>query len=87
MFWMELAKKVLIKNRVPQPRVDPLYPNDPEKRQTIPWQSEILFYRYSEIRRARGVGELQIASDLVLCLHFNADQRFFYRYVSALAHP
>src|SRR5262249_26014259 len=47
----ELARKVLIKNSVPQPRVDVLDPNDPEKDQTIRWQSEILFYRYSEIRR------------------------------------
>src|SRR5213075_698633 len=47
----ELARKILIKNGVPQPRSDVLDPNDPAKEQTIRWQSEILFYRYSEIRR------------------------------------
>ncbi|HEY4255868.1 MAG TPA: hypothetical protein VGM66_01480, partial [Candidatus Udaeobacter sp.] len=47
----ELARKILIKNGVPQPRAEVLDPNDPEKEQTIRWQSEILFYRYSEIRR------------------------------------
>jgi N-acetylmuramoyl-L-alanine amidase len=41
----ELARKILIRNGVPQPRVDVLDPNDPEKEQTIRWQSEILFYR------------------------------------------
>src|SRR5947207_14679646 len=41
----ELARKILIKNGLPQPRIggDVLDPNDPEKEQTIRWQSEILF--------------------------------------------
>src|SRR5438876_6861260 len=41
--FQELARKILIKNGVPQPRagVDILDPNDPEKEQTIRWQSEI----------------------------------------------
>ncbi|HEY2125349.1 MAG TPA: hypothetical protein VGG94_07795, partial [Chthoniobacterales bacterium] len=47
----ELARKILIKNGVPQPRADFLNPDDPEKERTIRWQSEILFYRFSEIRR------------------------------------
>jgi len=48
-------------------------PDDPLKEQTIRWQSEILFYRSSEIRqRARRVN-LQLRPDLVLCLHFNAE--------------
>src|SRR5206468_13114356 len=33
----ELARKILIKNGVPQPRADVLDPNDPEKEQTIRW--------------------------------------------------
>jgi N-acetylmuramoyl-L-alanine amidase len=41
----ELARKILVKNGVPQPRPDALDPADPEKEQTIRWQSEILFYR------------------------------------------
>src|SRR5207248_11776749 len=47
----ELARKILIKNGLPQPRSDVLDPKDPEKEKTIRWQSEMLFYRYSEIRR------------------------------------
>jgi N-acetylmuramoyl-L-alanine amidase len=69
----ELAKKILIKNGVPQPRTDVLDPNDPEKEQTIRWQSEILFYRYSEIRRRAVLVNAKLHPDLVLCLHFNAE--------------
>ena len=69
----ELARKILIKNGVPQPRSDVLDPNDPEKEQTIRWQSEILFYRYSEIRRRAALVNFTLHPDLVLCLHFNAE--------------
>ena len=69
----ELAKRILIKNGVPQPRADVLDPNDPAKEQTIRWQSEILFYRYSEIRRRAALVNFKLHPDLVLCLHFNAE--------------
>lgn len=69
----ELARRILIKNGVPEPRPDILDPNDPEKEQTIRWQSEILFYRYSEIRRRAVVVNAKLHPDLVLCLHFNAE--------------
>ena len=69
----ELARKILIKDGVPQPRADVLDPNDPEKEQTIRWQSEILFYRYSEIRRRAALVNFKLHPDLVLCLHFNAE--------------
>src|SRR5438105_9529360 len=69
----ELARKILIKNGVPQPRADVLDLNDPEKEQTIRWQSEILFYRYSEIRRRAALVNFKLHPDLVLCLHFNAE--------------
>ena len=69
----ELARKILIKNGVPQPRPDVLDPNDPAKEQTIRWQSEILFYRYSEIRRRAALVNFKLHPDLVLCLHFNAE--------------
>ena len=69
----ELARKILIKNGVPLPREDVLDPNDPAKEQTIRWQSEILFYRYSEIRRRAALVNFKLHPDLVLCLHFNAD--------------
>jgi hypothetical protein len=69
----ELARKILIKNGVPQPRPDVLDPNDPAKEHTIRWQSEILFYRYSEIRRRAVLVNTKLHPDLVLCLHFNAE--------------
>ena len=69
----ELARKILIRNGVPQPRAEVLDPNDPEKEQTIRWQSEILFYRYSEIRRRAALVNFKLHPDLVLCLHFNAE--------------
>ena len=69
----ELARKVLIKNGVPQPRPEPLSADDPQKEQTIRWQSEILFYRYSEIRRRAVLVNTRLHPDLVICLHFNAE--------------
>ena len=69
----ELARKILIKNGVPQPRADVLDPTDPAKEQTMRWQSEILFYRYSEIRRRAALVDFKLHPDLVLCLHFNAE--------------
>jgi N-acetylmuramoyl-L-alanine amidase len=69
----ELARKILIKNGVPQPRDDVLDSIDPEKERTIRWQSEILFYRYSEIRRRAALVNFKLHPDLVLCLHFNAE--------------
>ena len=69
----ELARKILIRNGVPQPRADVLDPTDPEKEKTIRWQSEILFYRYSEIRRRAALVNFKLHPDLVLCLHFNAE--------------
>jgi N-acetylmuramoyl-L-alanine amidase len=71
--FQELARKILIKNGVPQPRADVVSPNDPENEQTIRWQSEILFYRYSEIRRRAALVNFKLHPDLVLCLHFNAE--------------
>src|SRR2546430_9724783 len=68
-----LAGKILIRNGVPQPRLDVLDPNDPEKEQTIRWQSEIVFYRYSEIRRRAVLVNTRLHPDLALCLHFNAE--------------
>jgi N-acetylmuramoyl-L-alanine amidase len=69
----ELAKKILIKSGVPQPRAEVLDPNDPEKEQTIRWRSEILFYRYSEIRRRAVLVNTKLHPDLAVCLHFNAE--------------
>jgi hypothetical protein len=48
-------------------------PDDPLREQSVRWQSEILFYRASEIRqRARRVNS-KLRPDILLCLHFNAE--------------
>lgn len=69
----ELARNILIRNGVPRPRADVLDSTDPEKEKTIRWQSEILFYRYSEIRRRAALVNFKLHPDLVVCLHFNAE--------------
>jgi hypothetical protein len=69
----ELAKKILIKNGVPEARKEVDGSDDPMKEQTVRWQSEILFYRYSEIRRRAVLVNTKLHPDLVLCLHFNAE--------------
>jgi len=68
-----LARKILIQNGVPRPRDEVLNPKDPEKEGTIKFQSEILFYRYSEIRRRATLVNNKLHPDLVVCLHFNAE--------------
>jgi hypothetical protein len=69
----KLAREILIKNGVPRPRDEVLNPRDPEKEGTIKFQSEILFYRYSEIRRRAVLVNTKLHPDLVVCLHFNAE--------------
>jgi N-acetylmuramoyl-L-alanine amidase len=69
----QLARRILIKNGIPEPRPEILDANDPAKEGTIRWQSEILFYRYSEIRRRAVIVNTKLHPDLVLCLHFNAE--------------
>lgn len=69
----ELAKNILIKNGVPRPRDQVLNPLDPEKEGSVRWQSEMLFYRYSEIRRRAVLVNSKLHPDLVVCLHFNAE--------------
>jgi len=67
------ARAVLRAGGTETPRENFEGPDDPLKEQTVRWQSEILFYRSSEIRqRARRVNS-QLHPDLVLCLHFNAE--------------
>ena len=48
-------------------------PNEPVKEQTVHWQSEMLFYRYSEIRRRAVLVNTKLHPDVVICLHFNAE--------------
>jgi hypothetical protein len=68
----EIAKEVLGKIGVNEPRQN-YEADDVDKDKSIRWQSELLFYRQSEIRyRAKKVN-MKLQPDLVLCLHFNAE--------------
>lgn len=71
--FVDLARKILIRNGVPRPRDEILNPKDPAKEGTIKFQSEILFYRYSEIRKRAVRVNTKLHPDIVLCLHFNAE--------------
>ena len=48
-------------------------PDDPLREQSVRWQSEILFYRASEIRERARLVNSKLRPDIVLCLHFNAE--------------
>ncbi len=69
----ELARQILVRAGGPEPRADFDGPADPEKEHTIRWESELLFYRNSEIRQRAKLVNAAIKPDLVLCLHFNAE--------------
>lgn len=69
----ETARAVLRAEGIENPTEDFQRPDDPLREQSVRWQSEILFYRNSEIReRARRVNT-KLRPDIVLCLHFNAE--------------
>ena len=69
----ETARAILRAGGIENPPEEFQGPDDPLKEQTVRWQSEILFYRTSEIReRARRVNS-KLRPDVVLCLHFNAE--------------
>ena len=69
----DAARAVLKAGGTENPRDDFEGPDDPQKEQTIRWQSEILFYRSNEIRHRAKVVNTRLRPDLVLCLHFNAE--------------
>lgn len=69
----EVARTILMRNGETQPRENFASPDDLEKEHTIRWQSELLFYRNSEIRERAAIVNTQIKPDVVLCLHFNAE--------------
>jgi hypothetical protein len=67
------ARAVLQASGTETPREDFTGPDDPLREQTVRWQSEILFYRSSEIRQRAKLVNARLHPDLVLCLHFNAE--------------
>lgn len=69
----EAAREVLKAGGNENPREEFDGPDDPLKDQTVRWQSEILFYRGSEIRQRARRMNATLRPDIVLCLHFNAE--------------
>ena len=69
----EVARGILKAAGTENPREEFDGPDDPAKEQTVRWQSEILFYRNSEIRQRAKRVNAKLRPDLVLCLHFNAE--------------
>jgi len=67
------ARQVLKAAGTENPREDFDSKDDPLREQTVRWQSEILFYRMSEIRQRARLVNSRLHPDLVLCLHFNAE--------------
>ena len=69
----DAGRAELAKLGVPSPRenYDSLY--DPLRATTVQAQSELLFYRISEIRTRAEVVNTKLQPDLVVCLHFNAE--------------
>lgn len=57
----------------PRATYNPAQAADPLRGQTVQWQSELLFYRISEIRHRAKIVNEQLKPDLVVCLHFNAE--------------
>ncbi|MDQ6808134.1 MAG: N-acetylmuramoyl-L-alanine amidase [Verrucomicrobiota bacterium] len=69
----EVALEVLRKAGVADPPPTYSGPADPAKEQSVQWQTELLFYRQSEIRERALKVNKTLRPDLVLCLHFNAE--------------
>jgi hypothetical protein len=70
----ETARAILEANGTENPPEEFQGPDDPLKEQSVRWHSEILFYRTSEIRERARLVNSKLRPDLVLCLHFNAEE-------------
>jgi hypothetical protein len=69
----QIAIDLLHKSGIAAPKENYDGPADPDKEHSIKWQSEILFYRNSEIRRRADLVNRRLRPDIVVCLHFNAE--------------
>ena len=69
----EAARGQLALEGVNAPRENYHGMNDPGRASTVQAQSELLFYRISEIRARATLVNTQLHPDFVVCLHFNAE--------------
>ncbi len=67
------ARTLLAQAGIPDPHFGYDGPNDPDKSASLQWQSELLFYRVSEIRARAWKVNQRIRPDLTICLHYNAE--------------
>jgi len=70
----KVAAAELAKSHITKVRDSYNGPNDPLKFNSITWQSELLFYRVSEIRRRAELVNSKLRPDLTICLHYNAEE-------------
>jgi N-acetylmuramoyl-L-alanine amidase len=69
----EAARVELAHEGITAPRENYNSMNDPGRGSTVQAESELLFYRISEIRQRGILVNTQFKPDLVVCLHFNAE--------------
>lgn len=69
----EAARAELALQGVAQPRETYDGPDDAGRGTTVQFQSELLFFRISEIRHRADVVNRVLQPDLTLCIHFNAE--------------
>lgn len=69
----EPARSALKEQGIDAPRETYTGPDDPERARTVQSESELLFYRTSEIRSRAALVNDVIRPDLTVCLHFNAE--------------
>ncbi|MEI9897226.1 MAG: hypothetical protein WDN28_26020 [Chthoniobacter sp.] len=69
----DAARVELAREGVTSPRENYAGMNDPGRGSTVQAQSELLFYRISEIRQRAVFVNTGLKPDLVICLHFNAE--------------
>jgi hypothetical protein len=67
------AREELARLGVTAPRENYDNLNDPQRGTTVQAQSELLFYRISEIRQRAELVNTRLQPDLIVCLHFNAE--------------
>lgn len=67
------ARAELAREGITAPKENYQGMNDPGRGSTVQAQSELLFYRISEIRQRAVLVNTQLQPDLVVCLHFNAE--------------
>lgn len=69
-----IARHLLAAQGITNPREHYTSMDEPGRGSTVQSQAELLFYRQAEIRERAHLVNEQLKPDLVLCLHFNADE-------------